>query len=139
IRVRSLEVIGNSRLPASGTELREALDSRDAALSETALRLLSRWRTPEARAMLEGFERSLTADDPLRIPAQAARLAAGDLQGLADYLQLLGADQTPDPRARLYLSWIVEIDGLAEAKTSAERRQALERIEAEIRTRAAAR
>jgi hypothetical protein len=139
IRVRSLEVIGNSRLPAAGTELRKALGSRDAALSETALRLLSRWRTPEARAMLEMFERSLPADDPLRTPAQAARLAAGDLQGLAEYLQLLGADQTPDPRARLYLSWIVETDGLAEAKTSAERRQALERIEAEIRTRAAAR
>jgi hypothetical protein len=139
IRVRSLEVIGKSRLPGVETDLRKALDPRDEALAETALHLLSAWRTPEARAMLEEFERKLPADASLRMPVQAARIAAGDPRGLAAYLQLLGPERTPDPRAQLYLSWVVESDGLAEAKTSAERRQALERIEAEIRTRDAAR
>jgi hypothetical protein len=139
IRVRSLEVIGKSRLPEAETDLREGLDPRDEEMAETALHLLGTWRTAKARAMLEEFERSLPADHSLRIPVRAARLAAGDLRGLAEYLQRLGSEPTPDPRARLYLSWIVESDGLAEAKTSAERRRALERIEAEIRTRAEAR
>lgn len=139
IRVRSLEVMGNSRLPEVENDLHQALDPGDAALAETAVHLLGMRRTERARAMLEEFEHSLPAGDSLRIPVQAARLSAGDLRGLADYLQLLGPERTPDPRAQLYLSWIVESDGLAEAKTSAERRQALERIEAEIRNRAEAR
>jgi len=88
--------------------------------------------------VLEEFERSLPPEHALQIPVRAARLAAGDPRGLAEYLQLLGPERTPDPRAQLYLSWIVENDGLAEAKTAAERRQALERIETEVCTRSAA-
>ena len=37
----------------------------------------------------------------------------------------------------MYLSWIVEADGLAEARTSEERKKTIERIEHEIRSRAA--
>jgi hypothetical protein len=138
IRVRSLEVIGNTRLPRAADELQRSLDPGDVALAETALHGLSTWRSAKARAMLEVFARSLPPEHALQVPAQAARLAAGDLRGLAEYLQLLGPDRTPDPRAQLYLSWIVENDGLAEAKTAADRRLALDRIEAEIRSRAAA-
>jgi hypothetical protein len=138
IRVRSLEVIGNTRLPQALDYLRRSLDPRDTAVAETALHLLSAWRTAQARTMLEEFARSLPRGHELQVPASAARLAAGDPRGLTEYLQLLGPDRTPDPRAQLYLSWIVENDGLSEAKTAAERRQVLERIEAEIRTRAAA-
>jgi hypothetical protein len=138
IRVRSLEVIGNSRLPQATTYLKQALDPRDVAVAETALHLLSAWRTVQARTMLEEFARSLPPEHALQIPSRAARLAAGDPRGLTEYLQLLGPERTPDPRAQLYLSWIVENDGLAEAKTAAERRRALERIESEVRTRASA-
>jgi hypothetical protein len=86
--------------------------------------------------VLEHFAGSLAPDHPLRVPAEAARLAAGDLEGLDRYLQLLGPDRAPDARAQLYLSWILETDGLADARTPEDRRRALQRIETEIRNRA---
>ena len=136
IRVRSLEVIGNSRLELALPIVEKALTPGEDGVAETALRLLATWRAPRARSVLEHFAASLAHDHPLRIPAEAARLAAGDLEGLDRYLQLLGPEKTPDARAQLYLSWILDNDGLADAKTPEDRRRALQRIETEIRNRA---
>jgi len=136
IRVRSLEVIGNSRLESALPIVESALTPGESGLAETALHLLSTWRAPRARSVLEHFAASLAPDHPLRVPAEAARLAAGDLEGLDRYLQLLGQDRAPDARAQLYLSWILETDGLADARTPEDRRRALQRIETEIRNRA---
>jgi hypothetical protein len=118
IRVRSLEVIGNSRLELALPIVEKALAPGEDGVAETALRLLATWRAPRARSVLEHFAASLAHDHPLRIPAEAARLAAGDLEGLDRYLQLLGPEKTPDARAQLYLSWILDNDGLADAKTT---------------------
>jgi hypothetical protein len=71
------------------------------------------------------------------IPLEAARLAAGDLAPLDTYMKTLSGEKGPAAaRARMYLSWIVESDGLAEAKTPEEQRRALDQVEAEIRARA---
>jgi len=138
IRVCALEVIGASRIPAAMPHLVRALAPGDSPLCETAMRQIALQRTREARDVLERFRSQITPEHRLAVPLAAARLAAGDLAPLAGYLELLDGERGPDPRAQLYLSWIVESDGLADARTPQEKRLALERIEQSIRARAGA-
>jgi hypothetical protein len=88
--------------------------------------------------MLERFASQLPPGHVQTIPLEAARLAAGDLAPLDGFLRRLDGDRGPDPRAQASLSWIVESDGLADAKTPEERKAALRRIEESIRARAGA-
>ncbi len=136
VRVRALEVIGATRLPAALPHLERWLRPEEAILCETALHQLSLQPTHAVRVVLERFATKLPSGHLLTTPLMAARLGAGDLAPLPSYLALLGGEPGPDPRAQLYLSWIVEADGLSEAKSPEQRRAAITRIEAEIRARA---
>jgi hypothetical protein len=138
IRVRALEVIGAARIPQSLPYLEKALAPADIALCETALRQLALQGSPAARSVLERFASQVPSGHALAVPLAAARLAAGDLAPLPDYMKRLDGERGPDPRAQLYLSWILESDGLADAKSAADRKRAVERIAEQIKTRAAA-
>ncbi len=138
IRVRALEVIGASRIATAAATLEKALSPEDVALCETAMRQLAAQGTREARSVLERFASRLPPEHLLAIPLQAARLAAGDLAPLKEYLQKLDGERGPDPKARMYLSWIVDADGLSEATTPEERKRVIAQVEQVIRGRAAA-
>lgn len=86
-----------------------------------------------ARAVLTRFQAMLPPGHLLATPLAAARLRAGDLEPLPDFLQRLTVGE---PRSARYLSWIIEVDALADAKDPAERARALQNIEAAIRARA---
>jgi hypothetical protein len=138
VRLRTLEAIGATRIPAALPHLEAALRPEEAARCETALHQLSLQEPQAARRVLQEFATKLPQGHLLATPLAAARLRAGDLAPLPDYLARLSGQAGSDARAQLYLSWIVDVDELSDAKDPTERAKALSRLEAAIRARAAA-
>jgi hypothetical protein len=133
VQVAALRAIGATAIPAALPHLKAALDPEKPALCETALRELSRQERRTAREVLTPLAKRLPPEHLLATPCAVARLAAGDLDPLPEFLQRLASD---DARSARYLSWIVAVDAWSDAKGPLERQRALERIEAEIRARA---
>ena len=102
------------------------------------MHMLSFQPDPQARTMLERFASQLPPGHLLTVPLEAARLAAGDLTPLPGFMKRLDGEQGADPRAHAYLSWLLDSDGLSDAKSPEERKLALDRIESQIRARASA-
>ncbi|MBL8842600.1 MAG: hypothetical protein JNL90_13855 [Planctomycetes bacterium] len=133
----ALQAVGALRIDAALPHLEAALRPEAPEACEAALYQLSRQSPRLAREVLQRFATKLPPQHRLTTPLAAARLRAGDLAPLPEYLKRLSGEANSDARAQLYLSWIVDFDGWSDAKTAEERRTALERIEAEIRARAA--
>ncbi len=138
LRVFALQAVGALRIDAALPHLEAALRPEDKELCETALLQIASQSPRLAREVLQRFATKLPSAHLLTTPLQAARLRAGDLEPLPDYFRKLSGEAGPDARAQLYLSWIVDVDGWSDAKSVEERRAALQRIETEIRARAAA-
>ncbi|MSR47698.1 MAG: HEAT repeat domain-containing protein [Planctomycetes bacterium] len=133
VKVKALEAIGATGVPAALPHLEAALQPENPALCETALRELSRQEPTTAREVLLRGSTRLPPGHLLATPLDAARLRAGDLTHLQSWMDRL---RDGDARTALYLSWIVEVDELSDAKNPEERLRALQRIEQAIRARA---
>lgn len=134
LQEKALWAIGCSRLPSALPLLKSQL-SAGPGLGQVAIRSLGQDASPEARKVLVEFQATLDASDPLWLPTQAARIRAGDLAPLEDFLDLLRTEGPIADRASIYLAWLTDSDPFAEADNQEQREAAIAGIEAEIRSR----
>jgi len=133
VQVAALRAIGATAIPAALPHLEAALEPEKPALCETALRELPRQDRKTAREVLTRLAKRLPPEHLLATPCAVARLAAGDLEPLPEFLQRL---ESGDARCARYLTWIVAVDAWSAARDPEERQRARAQIESEIRARA---